>query len=103
MTDTLVGVSPAPDLVGAAAGEGLRRDLRRRQCVVKIRESQVRNRPVYAAIGVDLGGHKDIFGMWAGDGESAKFWLAVLTELKNRGLNNVFFVVRDGLKGLPGA
>jgi transposase-like protein len=71
--------------------------------MVKIRDGQVRNRPVYAAIGVDLDGRKDILGMWAGDGdgESAKFWLAVLTELKNRGIRDVFFVVCDGLKGLP--
>jgi putative transposase len=71
--------------------------------MVKIRDGQVRNRPVYAAIGVDLDGHKDILGMWAGDGdgESAKFWMAVLTELRNRGVKDVFFVVCDGLKGLP--
>jgi putative transposase len=71
--------------------------------VVKIRDGQVRNKPVYAAIGVDLDGHKDILGMWAGDGdgESAKFWLAVLTELRNRGVKDIFYVVCDGLKGLP--
>lgn len=71
--------------------------------MVKVRDGQVGNRPVYAAIGVDLQGNKDILGMWAGDGagESAKFWMAVLTELKNRGVNDVFFVVCDGLKGLP--
>lgn len=71
--------------------------------MVKIRDGQVRNRPVYAAIGVDLGGHKDILGLWVGDGdgESAKFWYAVLTDLKNRGVRDVFFVVCDGLKGLP--
>jgi putative transposase len=71
--------------------------------MVKIRDGQVRNRPIYAAIGVDLDGHKDILGMWAGDGdgESAKFWLQVLSELKNRGVRDVFFVVCDGLKGLP--
>ena len=71
--------------------------------MVKVRDGQVRNRPFYAAIGVDLDGHKDILGMWAGDGdgESAKFWMAVLTELKNRGVQDVFFVVCDGLKGLP--
>jgi putative transposase len=70
---------------------------------VKIRDGQVGNRPVYAAIGVDLDGHKDILGMWAGDGggESAKFWMAVLTELHNRGIVDVFFLVCDGLKGLP--
>ena len=71
--------------------------------VVKVRDGQVRNRPFYAAIGVDLDGHKDVLGMWAGDGdgESAKYWLAVLTELRNRGVKDVFFVVCDGLKGLP--
>lgn len=71
--------------------------------MVKIRDGQVRNRPIYAAIGVDLDGNKDILGMWAGDGdgESAKFWLAVLTDLKNRGVKDIFFLVCDGLKGLP--
>src|SRR5680860_334071 len=61
---------------------------------VKVRDGQVGNRPVYAAIGVDLDGHKDVLGLWAGDGdgESAKFWMAVLTELKNRGVSDVFFV-----------
>ncbi len=71
--------------------------------MVKVRDGQVRNKPIYAAIGVDLAGHKDILGMWAGDGdgESAKFWYAVLTDLKSRGVKDVFFVVCDGLKGLP--
>jgi putative transposase len=70
---------------------------------VKVRDGQVANRPFYAAIGVDLAGHKDVLGLWAGTGggESAKFWLQVLTELKNRGVADVFFVVCDGLKGLP--
>jgi transposase-like protein len=70
---------------------------------VKVRDGQVANRPVYAAIGVDLEGHKDILGMWFGDGggESAKFWMAALTELRNRGVADVFFLVCDGLKGLP--
>lgn len=71
--------------------------------MVKVRDGQVRNGPFYAAIGVDLNGRKDILGMWAGDGdgESAKFWLAVRTELRNRDVKDVFFVVCDGLKGLP--
>jgi putative transposase len=71
--------------------------------MVKVRDGQVGNRPIYAAIGVDLQGQKDILGMWAGQGggESAKFWMAVLTDLKNRGVGDVFFVVCDGLKGLP--
>ena len=70
--------------------------------VVKVRDGQVANRPVYAAIGVTLEGCKDILGLWAGTGgEGAKFWMAVLTDLKNRGISDVFFLVCDGLKGLP--
>jgi putative transposase len=70
--------------------------------VVKIRDGQVANRPIYAAIGVSLDGDKDILGLWAGTGgEGAKFWMAVLTDLKNRGVRDTFFVVCDGLKGLP--
>jgi transposase-like protein len=70
--------------------------------MVKVRDGQVANRPIYAAIGVTLAGEKDILGLWAGTGgEGAKFWLAVLTDLKNRGIKDVFFVVCDGLKGLP--
>ncbi len=71
--------------------------------IVKVRDGQVGNQPFYAAIGVDLDGHKDILGIWpgAGGGESAKYWLAVLTDLKNRGVTDVFFLVCDGLKGLP--
>ena len=70
--------------------------------VVKIRDGQVANRPIYAAIGVTLDGEKDILGLWAGTGgEGAKFWMSVLTDLKNRGVKDVFFVVCDGLKGLP--
>src|SRR5690349_2238250 len=70
--------------------------------VVKVRDGQVANRPIYAAIGVTLAGEKDILGLWAGTGgEGAKFWMAVLTDLRNRGVKDVFFVVCDGLKGLP--
>ncbi len=70
--------------------------------MVKVRDGQVTNRPVYAAIGVTLEGGKDILGLWAGTGgEGAKFWMSVLTDLRNRGVRDVFFVVCDGLKGLP--
>ena len=70
---------------------------------VKVRDGQVGNQPFYAAIGVDLNGRRDVLGLWAGQGggESAKFWMNVLTDLKNRGVADVFFVVCDGLKGLP--
>jgi transposase-like protein len=70
--------------------------------MVKVRDGQVANRPIYAAIGVTLAGEKDILGLWAGSGgEGAKFWMSVLTDLRNRGIKDVFFVVCDGLKGLP--
>jgi transposase-like protein len=70
--------------------------------VVKVRDGQVTNRPIYVAIGVTVNGERDILGLWAGDGsEGAKFWLAVLTEIKNRGVQDVCIVVCDGLKGLP--
>jgi putative transposase len=71
---------------------------------VKIRDGQVTNRPIYVAVGVTVGGERDILGLWAGDGgEGAKFWLSVLTEIKNRGVADVCIVVCDGLKGLPEA
>jgi transposase-like protein len=70
--------------------------------VVKVRDGQVANRPVYAAIGVTADGRKDVLGLWAGTGgEGARFWMSVLTDLKNRGAQDVFFLVCDGLKGLP--
>jgi putative transposase len=70
--------------------------------VIKVRDGQVANRPFYAAIGVTLDGDKDILGLWAGTGgEGAKFWMSVLTDLRNRGVKDVFFLVCDGLKGLP--
>jgi putative transposase len=60
--------------------------------------------PRYVAVGVTCAGERDILGLWAGDGgEGAKFWLAVLTEIKNRGTGDVCIVVCDGLKGLPEA
>ena len=69
---------------------------------VKVRDGQVANRAFYVALGVDLDGNRDVLGLWASPGvEGAKYWLNVLTELKNRGVRDTFFVVCDGLKGLP--
>ena len=74
---------------------------------VKIRDGKVANRPIYVALAVTAEGHRDILGLWAGDasagGEGAKYWLHVLTEIKNRGVNDVLMVVCDGLSGLPDA
>src|SRR5689334_19536993 len=69
---------------------------------IKVRDGQVTNRPFYVVIGVTVDGHRDILGIWAGDGgEGAKYWLHVLTEIKNRGVVDACIVVCDGLKGLP--
>jgi len=73
---------------------------------VKIRDGQVANRPIYVALAVTSEGTRDILGLWAGehgDGEGAKYWLRVLTEIKNRGRTDCLIVVCDGLKGLPEA
>jgi putative transposase len=71
---------------------------------VKIRDGKVANRPIYTAVAVSTEGERDILGLWAGDGgEGAKFWLSVLTEIRNRGVEDVCIVVCDGLKGLPDA
>ena len=71
---------------------------------VKIREGQVANRPIYVAVGVTVDGERDILGLWAGEGgEGAKYWLHVLTEIKNRGVADVCILVCDGLTGLPDA
>jgi putative transposase len=71
---------------------------------VKMRhEGRVENRAVYVAIGVDLEGRKDVLGLWTSGHEGAKFWLAVLTELKNRGIRDIFIACVDGLKGFPQA
>ena len=73
---------------------------------VKIRDGNVANRPIYVVLGVTADGERDILGLWAGehgDGEGAKYWLRVLTEIKNRGTRDVLMVVCDGLKGLPDA
>src|SRR6202161_2707452 len=73
---------------------------------VKIREGQVANRPVYLALGVTVDGERDVLALWAaehGDGEGAKYWLRVCSEIKNRGTRDVLMVVCDGLKGLPDA
>ncbi|WP_459251309.1 IS256 family transposase [Tessaracoccus sp.] len=69
---------------------------------VKVRDGQVANRPIYVALAVTSEGNRDILGLWIGDGgEGAKYWLQVLTEIKNRGVQDVLMLVCDGLTGLP--
>jgi putative transposase len=73
--------------------------------MVKIRDGVVTNRAVYLAIGIDCEGAKQVLGLWVGPttGESAKFWLPVLSEIKGRGVADVCIVCCDGLTGLPDA
>jgi len=71
---------------------------------VKVRDSgAVRVKAVYLALGVNLRGEKELLGLWIAQTEGAKFWLQVVTELKNRGVNDIFIVCVDGLKGFPDA
>ena len=72
--------------------------------VVKIRQDKrVINKAVYVALGVNVYGHKELLGLWMSENEGAKFWLSVLTELKNRGIKDVFVACVDGLTGFPEA
>jgi transposase-like protein len=71
---------------------------------LKVRDGQVTNRPFYVVVGVTVDGRRDVLGIWAGEGgEGAKYWLQVLTEIKNRGVGDACIVVCDGLAGLPAA
>jgi putative transposase len=69
---------------------------------VKVRDAgHIRNRAIYVAIGVTLKGNKEVLGLWTGEAEGAKFWLQVLTDLKNRGVADIFIACVDGLTGFP--
>ena|ERR1051326_4039619 len=71
---------------------------------VKMRhEGRIENRAVYVAVGIRMDGTREILGLWTANTEGAKFWLMVLTELRNRGLLDVFIACVDGLKGFPEA
>jgi len=72
--------------------------------VLKIRQDKrVINKAVYLALGVNLEGHKELLGLWLAENEGAKFWLNVLTELQNRGVQDILIACVDGLKGFPDA
>ncbi len=72
--------------------------------VLKIREGmRVVNKAIYLALGVNMDGHKELLGLWMSENEGAKFWVSVLTELKNRGVQDILIACVDGLKGFPDA
>ena len=70
---------------------------------VKVREGTVRVKAVYLAIGITMSGEKEVLGLWLAQTEGAKFWLQVVTELRNRGVQDIFIACVDGLKGFPEA
>jgi len=70
---------------------------------VKVREGAVRVKAVYLAIGITMNGNKEVLGLWLAQTEGAKFWLQVVTELRNRGVQDIFIACVDGLKGFPEA
>ncbi len=70
---------------------------------VKVHEGSVRIKAVYLALGVTMAGEKEVLGMWVAQTEGAKFWLQVVTELRNRGVQDIFIACVDGLKGFPEA
>jgi putative transposase len=72
--------------------------------MVKMRhDGRVENRAVYVAVGINEEGRKEVLGLWSSASEGAKFWLSVMTELRNRGLRDVYIACTDGLKGFPDA
>ena len=116
--DELYGVEVSPDLISRVTDEVMdevrewqSRPLDNIYSIiifdalrVKIRdEGTVRNKAVYLALGFTLEGHKEVLGLWIEQTEGAKFWLRVMTEIKNRGVGDVFIAVVDGLKGFPEA
>jgi putative transposase len=70
---------------------------------VKVRDGSVRVKAVYLAIGINMSGEKEVLGLWIAQTEGAKFWLQVVTELRNRGVQDIFIACVDGLKGFPEA
>jgi hypothetical protein len=115
--EELYGLAVSPDLISRvtdAVIEDREWQTRPLDCVypvlifdalrVKIRdEGIVRNKAVYLALGITTGGEKDVLGIWIEQTEGAKFWLKVMNELKNRGVQDVLIAVVDGLKGFPEA
>ena len=116
--DELYGVEVSPDLISRVTDEVMDevREWQSRPLDniypiiifdalrVKIRdEGTVRNKAVYLALGFTLEGHKEVLGLWIEQTEGAKFWLRVMTEIKNRGVGDVFIAVVDGMKGFPEA
>jgi putative transposase len=116
--EEIYGTTVSPDLISTVT-DGVMEEVRAWQnrpleavypilfldCLhVKIRsDGRVSPHAIYLVIGITLQGHKEVLGMWVAHSEGAKFWMNVLTELQNRGVEDVFIACVDGLKGFPEA
>ena len=116
--EEIYGVDASPDLISRAT-ESVVEELRAWQqralermylvvyldaLVIKVRDKAgVRNKSAYLVVGVRTDGHKDVLGLWLAETEGAKFWLSILNELKNRGVEDILILCADGLSGLPEA
>jgi putative transposase len=116
--EDIYGVDVSPDLISTVTNEVIQevKDWQNRPLdpvypivyldalVVKVREQNVIiNKAVYLAIGVNMDGLKEVLGMWMAKTEGAKFWLQIITEIKNRGVQDILIACVDGLKGFPEA
>ena len=116
--EEIYGVEVSPDLVSKVTNEIIK-DVQEWQArpldpiypivyfdaiVVKGRtDGRVSNKSVYTAIGINLEGKKEVLGLWISETEGAKFWLGIISEIKNRGVEDIFIACIDGLKGFPEA
>ena len=116
--EEIYGVEVSPDLISKVTNE-IMKDVQEWQArpldpiypivyfdaiVVKGRtDGRVSNKSVYTAIGINLQGKKEVLGLWISDTEGAKFWLGIINELKNRGIEDILIACIDGLKGFPEA
>lgn len=114
----IYGVDVSPDLISTVTNEVLKDVLEWQSrpldpvypivyfdaIIVKGRtDGKVANKSVYTAIGINITGKKEVLGLWIAESEGAKFWLQVVNELKNRGVEDIFIACMDGLKGFPDA
>lgn len=114
----MYGVEVSPDLISSVT-DGVSEEVKEWQSrpldkmypilyldalMLKIKdEGHIMNKAIYLAMGIDMSGEKKLLGMWAGKAEGAKFWLQILTDLKNRGVEDILIACVDGLKGFPEA
>ena len=116
--EEIYGVEVSPDLISTVTNEIMKKVIEWQSrplehiypivyldaIVIKGRtDGKVANKSVYTAIGINLQGKKEVLGLWISETEGAKFWMGVINEIKNRGVEDIFIACMDGLKGFPEA